>query len=243
MISRFSSLFFCVVMVLSIVARPVHADMPFTNHVWFEATGVNGASHVIVQGAQEVDLELSCDTSSGPVSCEWNIAMRMHSTQQFGSIAADLVGNTEKHSINNLMHGGEFPSDGHLYAEVNDAGTLISLKEVNIPIAPGPVFDPTDGGPGDYLLATMTLHTSKTQGDLSTDTISATINNLLWVSIQNDTPDEPTFIMFGNGPALDGEVQGGLADCIHIHNVPEPATAAMTFVAAGLILPWCRRRR
>jgi hypothetical protein len=211
------------------------ADLPYTNYVWFEATGLNPQSSVLSQGAQEADLRLECDTSGGPTLCEWNLAMRMHSTQQFGSMGTNLLGNTDKHAIVNLLHGGEFPSNSHLFTEVNTGGTLVQLKEVNIPILPGPIYDPTDGAAGDYLLATMTLRTIKAAGDMTTDGINATINELLWESlVEPSLPDEPTYVMFGDGPVLDGHVQGGLAECITIQNIPEPATLSLLIPVLSL---------
>lgn len=221
----------CLSCSIFVAAFPAHAGMLYTNYVWFEATSLNPASGVLSQGAEGADLELSCDTSAGATMCEWEIAMRMRSTQQFGGMGTNLLGDTEKHTVSNLTHGGEYPSDAYLFEELNAGGVLASLKELNVPIAPGPVYDPTDGGPGNYLLATMTLHTLKAQGDQTVDSISATINNLLWASVNESGIHEPTFVMFGDGPVLDGEVVGGLAECIIIRNTPEPASALLVVVA------------
>ncbi|HKQ50678.1 MAG TPA: PEP-CTERM sorting domain-containing protein [Phycisphaerae bacterium] len=228
---------------LSILSLPAGAwaDLPYTNYVWFEATSLNPQSGVLSQGAQEADLRLACDTSAGPTLCEWSLAMRMHSTQQFGGMGTNLLGDTNKHAIVNLLHGGEFPSDGHyLFTEVNTGGTLARLKEANIPILPGPIYDPTDGAAGDYLLATMTLRTFKAAGEMTTDGINATINELLWADVNESGSNEPTYVMFGDGPVLDGSVQGGLAECITIRNIPEPATLAL--IVTSLCLSVNRRR-
>ncbi|OWY71353.1 hypothetical protein B7486_12235 [cyanobacterium TDX16] len=214
-------------------AQDAHAGMLYTNYVWFEATSLNPSSGVLSQGAEGADLELSCDTSAGATMCEWDIAMRMRSTQQFGGMGTNLLGETQKHAISNLTHGGEYPSGGYLFNEINAGGILASLKEVNVPIAPGPVYDPTDGGPGQYLLATMTLHTLKAQGDQTIDSISASINELTWASVNESGIHEPTLVMFGDGPVLDGEVVGGHADCIIIHNTPEPSLALLSLITLG----------
>lgn len=230
---RFPFLAFGLFFVFHSAAQSVQAGMLHTNYVWFEATSLNPSAGVISQGAEGADLELSCDTSAGATMCEWDIAMRMRSTQQFGSMGTNLLGNTQKHAISNLAHGGEFPSDGFIFNEVNAGGILASLKEVNIPVVAGPGNDPTDGGPGEYLLATMTLHTLKAQGDQTIDSISATINNLLWASVNDSGIHEGTFVLFGDGPVLDGEVEGGLADCIIIHNTPEPSLALLSLITLG----------
>lgn len=231
--------------ILSVFLGITRARADLVNDVWFEATGQNAASQVLIQGVEGGNLSLTCDTFAGPATCQWDIAMQMHSAQQFGAMGTNLLGNADKHVISNVIHGN-FPDDGYSSQTPNSSGLLAKFKQVNIPIIAGPdhpVFDPTDGAAGEYLLFSFTLTTTKSQGDQTIDYLDAAVNELLWASLvengNGQTP--PTFVQFGAGAPVNGLQQTMTPNVIAIHSVPEPASILLIAFAGTMCFRRCGR--
>lgn len=228
---------------VSLLTSTSRADIPNVR-VWFEATGNNSVSGFAQQGAPGSDLALICDTSMGPVGCEWTISMKVQwdtgaSVSVIGSMGTDFLGNTAKHALTDMTIG-DYPLDGHQIEEINAGGVLAATRLIQIPVTAQSEFEVIP--PGEYTALVGNLATTKQQGSLTQDAIDIRINSLLWTLVYQAGAGPDAIVQFGNAEPVNGAGNGTVVeDVITIQNVPEPATGV--FVATAAIAGIVRSRR
>ncbi len=217
-------------------------------HVWFEAVSLNPDSSIVQQGAQGGDLNLACDTSAGPVACEWDLSMMMNwdtapLVSVVSSMATDFLGDTTIHSVSNLSVGN-YPLDGYNFVAVNAGGVLADTRAVQIPlIGDPPMFEVIP--PGVYRLLSARLTTQLAPEAGASTGIDMRVNSLLWTVVYDwNGPIGPDAVVrFGDAPPVSGMVEGALVkDVITILNVPEPTALALLAMTSFLSLRRTRRR-
>ena len=217
-------------------------------YVWFEAVSLNPNSSTVQQGMQGGDLDLACDTSAGPVACEWNLSMMMNwdpgpLTGVVSSMATDFLGDTAIHSVSNLSVGN-YPLDGYNFVAVNAGGVLADTRAVQVPVIGNPpMFEVIP--PGVYELLSVRLTTQLAPEAGGSTWIDMRINSLLWTLTYDPAGPigQQALVQFGGAAPVSGIIEGALAkDVITILNVPEPTALALLAMTSFLSLRRTRRR-